>query len=336
MNEKRNLRGGIWLALIFSISGLYFIFRNLKGVSWQFSLTRIKWLYLVGGLVILITVWFAKAYRMYTISRGMGIRIPLLHFFQIYMATCFVSHVTPFSSGGTPLQIYLLTKAGVTLGKASAITVVDLGLNTIMFILLVILAVILNIGMFTSGIPALNQNKWWWLVWLLVLGLAVYLLYKLLRSPRFLTNKRVFNLRTFLNKKGWLKHLSSEFTLFKEGWRLLVRENPLSIVWAMAATVIYWLFYLLLAPIVIWALGKNASFLGIMGWQLFFNFAQILIPTPGGSGGSELMLSYFFKNITGNGLVGLFVLFWKFYTFFSTLLIGSLFFIKLTRAKKTS
>lgn len=136
MGNKRNLRSGIWLAVVFSVSGIYFAFQNLQGVSWRVRWERIHWGYIFIGMLALIVVWFAKAYRMYTLSRGMGIGIPLVHYYKIYMATCFISHVTPFSSGGTPLQVYLITKCGVSVGKASAITVVDLGLNTIMFGLL--------------------------------------------------------------------------------------------------------------------------------------------------------------------------------------------------------
>lgn len=329
MGKKRNLRSGIGLAVIFSISGLYFAFRNLKGVSWRVSWEQINWWYIAIGVIALVAVWFAKAYRMYTISRGMGIGISLIHFYKIYMATCFISHVTPFSSGGTPLQVYLITKKGVSVGKASAITVVDLGLNTIMFVLLGFVAVALNTGMLDVGMMAVNQSKWW--LWLIILGLMIFLLYKLVRSSWFLKIPGVMKIKSFLMQSGWLKNLYYEVTLFKEGWNLLIKENPVSIVWALAATVVYWVFYLMLAPIVVWALGRKASFFGIMGWQLFFNFAQLLIPTPGGSGGSELLLSYFFKNITGAGLVGVFVLFWKMYTFFSTLVIGGWFFFKLTQ-----
>lgn len=215
------------------------------------------------------------------------------------------------------------------MGKASAITVVDLGLNTIMFVLLGLLAVALNMRMIGSGMLAVNLSKWW--LGFFIGGLVFFLLYKVWRGSWFLNMPLIMRSRTFLKQKGWLNKLYHEFTLFKEGWRLLVKDNPWSIILAMAATTIYWIIYLMLAPIVVWALGKKTSFFEIMGWQLFFNFAQLLIPTPGGSGGSELLLSYFFKNITGAGLVGMFVLFWKFYTFFSTLVIGGWFFFKLTR-----
>jgi uncharacterized protein (TIRG00374 family) len=333
MGKKLNLRTGIWLAVLFSISGLYFAFQNLKGVSWRIGWELIRWEYIAIGAIALVLVWFSKAYRMFTIAQGMGIKIPLIHFYKIYMATCFISHVTPFSSGGTPLQVYLITKKGVSVGKASAITVVDLGLNTIMFVMLGLFAVVLNVGMLDMGMLAVNWSKWW--LWIVFGGFAAFLLYKWLRGDWFLKIPGMAKIQSSIKKGDWLNKFRHEFSRFKEGWNLLFRENPWSILWAMAATVIYWLFYLMLAPIVIRALGKEASFLGIMGWQLFFNFAQLLIPTPGGSGGSELLLSLFFKNITGVSLVGVFVLFWKIYTFFSTLVIGAWFFFQLTRKEFT-
>jgi uncharacterized protein (TIRG00374 family) len=335
MSKKQNVRHGIWLALIFSITSIFFIFRNLTGGSITIRPAGINWYYLLGGLLILITVWFAKAFRMYVISSGMGIpKGSLFRYFQIYMATCFISHVTPFNSGGTPLQIYLLVKQGITLGKASAITVVDLGLNTLMFALLTLIAVVWNTKMLKSSVLAgINYHNFEWALWLLVVGFAGYLLYKLLQNSCALQKNWPGKLRAFLDRKGWLQRLRREFNLFKEGWSQLVKGNPFSILWAIVATIIYWLFYLLLAPIVIWALGQKVSFLGIMGRQLVINFAQIVIPTPGGSGGSELLLSYFFQGVVGGELVGIFILLWKIYTFFSTLLIGSVYFIKLTSGK---
>jgi uncharacterized protein (TIRG00374 family) len=88
---------------------------------------------------------------------------------------------------------------------------------------------------------------------------------------------------------------------------------------------------LILAPLIFWAIGKSTSFVDLIGWQLLFNFAQIFIPTPGGSGGSELVLVYLFKNLIGAARVGTFVLLWKIYTFFSTLVMGGFFFWKLTK-----
>ncbi|HEX3047093.1 MAG TPA: lysylphosphatidylglycerol synthase transmembrane domain-containing protein, partial [Bacillota bacterium] len=313
-----------------------------------------NWFYLGTGFLVLLAVWLAKSGRMYLIGNGMGAKIKLRRYFQIYMATCFISHVTPFNSGGTPLQIYLLHRQGIPVGKASAITAVDLGINTIIFFLLGSIAIIQRIsGVVFPHWLSVPVNGGIWLAsgiagilpaMLIGIFLVAILLFFWNRSrikktgrplTRFLTklpgwftwiSQRINN---FIQKKGWSQKFRREYSVFKEGWRSLANQNPGRLIWAVFLTAIYWFFYLSLAPLVMVALGKSVSFISLMGEQLFFNLVQIFIPTPGGSGGSELIMSYLFRGIAGEARIGWFVLLWKIYTFFSTLIIGGYFFIRM-------
>jgi uncharacterized protein (TIRG00374 family) len=276
-------------------------------------------------------MWRAKSFRMYSIGRGMGIEIRLSYYLQLYLATCFISHVTPFNSGGTPLQVYLLHKKGVTLGRATALTVVDLGLNTAMFLILIPVALLTNIRFIKNWRLFRLNSLLIGLLIILIFGITIVLLLrntgiwrKIKQWPWILKTRNYFG-------KRWRQHLQYEWVRFKEGWLLLLHKNPLSIFWAVIVTILYWFFYLILAPLIFWAIGKSTSFVDLIGWQLLFNFAQIFIPTPGGSGGSELVLVYLFKNLIGAARVGTFVLLWKIYTFFSTLVMGGFFFWKLTK-----
>lgn len=336
MQENRRLHTGIWLAILFSVSSIYFIFRSFKGIHLEAGITGLNWFYVGFGFFVQFLVWLAKACRMCAITGGMGYHVPLTRFFQIYMATCFVSHVTPFNSGGTPLEVYLLTKQGIAVGTASAITVVDLGLNTAMFLILAVIAAISNFGEFTGMLRGgRTGTSWLWMIGLvMVVIVAFVVLIGYYRRPH--SGRGWTKMRQFLHRKGWLDKLAREAKLFKEGWLMLAKGNPGRIFWASLATVVYWLLYLLLAPLIIWALGKPVSFWDLIGAQLIFNLAQIFIPTPGGSGGSELILGYFFQSHTGVSLVGLFVLIWKVYTFYSTLILGGVFFLRLTRSGSVS
>jgi glycosyltransferase 2 family protein len=335
MRTEHRVGGGVWYTLLFSIISFYFIFQVVVKVSLKQSFTRMNWLYIGLGFVALFLIWLAKALRMYSIGRGMGIKINFYYYLQMYLATCFISHVTPFSSGGTPLQIYLLHKKGVTLGRATALTVVDLGLNTAMFIILIPVALLTNIQFLHNWrLPKLN-SLFIGLFVMMVFGLTILLLIRYTTIWQKIKSWHwVLQIRMYLSRKGWRQHLLHEWGRFQEGWLLLVHENPLSICWAVMATTIYWFFYLLLAPLIFWAIGKPVSFISLIGWQLFYNFAQVFIPTPGGSGGSELVLVYLFRDLIGPARVGTFILLWKIYTFFSTLLMGGFFFWRLTKKSK--
>lgn len=333
MRETLKIKRGIWYALLLSMGSIFFVFRGLRGVTFNLIMVKINWLYIAVGFLALIVVWCSKAYRMYVITKGMGSRVGFFQQLQIYLATCFISHVTPFSSGGTPLQIYLIYKQGLSLGKATAITTVDLGLNTFMFFILAPVSILTNLRVYKVvndfSISIIKVN-WTLVVFSFCLLAAVIwkrsYLWKSIKKIRFIERTRIY-----LKERGWFKRIYEEWFLFKDAWLLLIKENPVSIMFAILASLIYWLIYLLLAPIILWALGRQVSYISLLGWQLIFNFAQIMIPTPGGSGGSELILYYLFRNLAGETAIGIFVLFWKIYTFFSTLIVGGIFFWRLTR-----
>jgi uncharacterized protein (TIRG00374 family) len=353
MTLNHKYRNGILLAVILSITGLYFVFKTIPRIPLRSGVLRINWLYLGSGFLVLLAVWLAKSGRMYLIGNGMGTKIKLRRYFQIYMATCFISHVTPFNSGGTPLQIYLLHKQGVSVGKASAITAVDLGINTIIFFMFALITVIHRVtGVLMPDWLSVPVKRGNWLVsgsimvhpaMLISIFLVVVLVFFWKRSRIKADSRPLASLlpkitkwftyisqriNTFIQRKGWPQNFRREYTVFKEGWRSLANQNPGRLIGTVVLSAIYWFFYLSLAPLVMMALGKPVSFISLMGEQLFFNLVQIFIPTPGGSGGSELIMSYLFRGITGAARIGWFVLLWKIYTFFSTLIIGGYFFIR--------
>lgn len=304
------------------------IFKGIAAEPVQFELKNLNFNFLGLGLLALVIVWLSKAFRIYVIARGMGEKIGMVDCFQIYLATCFVSHVTPFNAGGTPLQVYLLHKKGLSLGKATAVTTIDLGLHSIIYLLICIGTLSLNVGLLKRG-DFLNQdlirNFGVIITSLIAAGGVLYFSFRLNWAKK---------ISGFMKKKGWLKRLRQEFSLFKEGSLLLIHSNWWVMFKAVLAGIVYWFFYLLLAPIIILALNQTVEFFSLMYSQLIFNVVQTLIPTPGGSGGAEVLLSYLFRGITGTQGLGLFVLLWRVYTFYSSLLVGGYFFFKLTIGKE--
>jgi glycosyltransferase 2 family protein len=331
MQDGHKIGKGLWYTLLFSIISLYFIFQVVVKISLRHIFSGVNWAYIGLGFISLFFMWLAKTFRMYAIGQGMGIKIRLDFYLQLYLATCFISHVTPFNSGGTPLQVYILHKTGVPLGQATALTVVDLGLNTLMFFILIPVALFTSIHLHGNG-NLLQFNPFFNSLIVLACIIIIGLMFSYWKVwPKLSQWIWIIKIKTYIGRKGWRQHFQGEWERFKEGCLMLIHQHPVSIFWAIIATIMYWFFYLLLAPIIFWAMGQSISFFQLIGWQLIFNFAQTFIPTPGGSGGSELVLVYLFRNLIGATRVGTFVLLWKIYTFFSTLIIGSFFFWKLTK-----
>ncbi len=305
--------------------GLIFISKEIVEDFSKFRLDNLNFIILGLGFFALLIVWFSKAYRIYAIAQGMGEKIELRHCFQIYLATCFVSHITPFNAGGTPLQIYLLHKKGIGIGKATAVTTIDLGLHSIIYLILLIGTVSINLSFLKQQGLFDRELLWKGLITTIIFMALVGLLLFLLRLN---WTKKISSI---VAKKGWLKRIRQEFSLFKESSMLLIKSNWTAMFKAVLASIVYWFFYLLLAPLIILAMGKTVEIFALIYRQLVFNVIQPLIPTPGGSGGSEVILSYLFRGLTGTQGLGLFVFIWRIYTFFSSLLVGGFYFWRITR-----
>lgn len=292
--------------------------------SLEYGFGNLNFLILGLGFLVLFIVWLSKALRIYAIVRGMGEKITLRHCLQIYLATCFVSHITPFNAGGTPLQIYLLHKKGIGIGKATAVTIIDLGLHSIVYILILIGTVSLNLRFLRRQWLFDNGLLWKGLITLIILAGIGGLSFLLLRL------NGAGKIKAMIREKGWLQRTRQEIIMFKESSLLLFQSNWPAMFKAILTSISYWFFYLLLAPLILLAMGKSMDFYTLLYRQLVFNIVQPLIPTPGGSGGSEVLLSYLFRGLTGVQGLGLFVFIWRIYTFFSSLLIGGFYFWKIT------
>ncbi len=325
-------RKSILITILFSIGSLYFILQFFGGVNWNFNWQQIKWEYQIWCCFLIIFVWLAKAYRMRVLACGVGVKKDLSLFLQIYLATSFISHVTPFSSGGTPLQVYLLYKNGFSLSKATAITVVDLSINLIVFLILIPVTFFYNARFFTEELlPNLGEKLK--LIFYIMLVLVIIFLMGYLYIKYILKNKKVEIYNYIINSK-WYRRIRAEWTRFKRSWLILIHKKQYWLYLSFVGTVVYWFTYLALAPLIVWSLNEPVVFWDLMGKQLIYNLAQTVIPTPGGSGGSELVLGYLFHNTLGNKKIVVFVFLWKIYTFYLTLLIGSYYFYKLIKKSR--
>lgn len=315
--SRRSLRRGLAGTVLFSALAILAVVlvgtRQEVIRAWR----RIPFAAFLAGGTAIALVWLAKAGRMWIIARAMGRRLSYRRFVRLYLATCFVAHITPFSAGGVPMQIYLLHREGMTVGSATALTAVDLGANSLAFVLAVPLALGLGGTGFSYRVPA-------WLGWiaagvsLLVLGGMIW---RRARRPASAGHSRALD--------RWRK----EFRLFRQGLREMGGWGAGSFLAVAGLTLAYWFFYLLVAPIILWGLGVDFSWGYVLGAQLVFNVLQVLLPTPGGSGGSELLLAGLFAPVLQRGEEGVLVLLWKFYTFHATLLLGGLSFWRLLKER---
>jgi hypothetical protein len=332
--SRQQIKKGVILSVSVSITALILVmFLSQSKITIE-SFFQLDLNYFVLAGMLTLIFWLFRALKLQVLIRAMNGKIKLKNIFGIYLASAFVSHVTPSSFGGLPFQVYFLHKEGLPLGKATALSVLDSMLTIIFFM------VTTPFLLFVWGEQLRLGSRFQSLFYLATILLTIFILVSLVL---------IFNAgraKVFLNwlaSRRWVKSLFKEETLerfinfiereidfFNEGIRILSgswKDMFLAIVY----TVLYWVFYLSLAPVLLAGLGVKITLPPVIIAQLVFNFIQPVIPTPGGSGGAELGFAYLFKFLVPGYLLAVFVAIWRFFTFYLSLIIGGIYFVKIVQ-----
>lgn len=332
--SRDRIKKGITFSVTISILSIILVILLTSDELTINMFNRVNSNYLIIAAILTFFFWVLKTLKLKVFTRALGGRVSFQRVFAIYLASAFVAHVTPSSSGGLPFVIYFLHKEGLPLGKTTALTVLD-GILTFIFFMTTAPVLLLIWGNY------LNLGRRISLLFYLALLLAVlFILFSIIAIFNAHLAKKFVNwvtgtgfIRNITSEKKldrFRKFISDEVDYFNEGIHLLLgRRRDLFLV--ILYTALYWGVYLSVAPVLLLGLGVRIDIPPVILAQLIFNFIQPIIPTPGGSGGAELGFAYLFKFMVPGYLLGVFVAIWRFFMFYSSLIIGGIFFIQLVQ-----
>lgn len=331
-SSKASLKRGMVVSIGISVISILLILALSRDDFSVESLQRIRVEYLILGLIVIVSAWATKVLRLYLLCRALGDRIGYFRLFEIYMSAVFVSHVTPFTSGGLPLQVYLMHKEGMPVGRSSAIGIIDSALTSALLVILGPALLYLWKREYTLS-PQVDRlmdiSIGIMIALVVVFGVLItnsQLLVRLLEwmgslrlTRRILTKERIECL------SNWLKREVEQFTKGVSG---MVRNHRFAFFLAVVCTLVYWALYLAVAPVTLIGLGVRAPLIRTLLAQIVFNIVQPFIPTPGGSGGSEIGFAFLFQSIVPKARLPLFVSVWRFFTYYTSLAVGGILFYK--------
>ncbi len=333
--SRRSLRKGLILSIAISVAGILLLLTFTKDDLSAESLLSVEGAYILGAFIAILGSWISKSIRLQHLCRGMGYSPSVFYLFKVFLTAAFVAHVTPSTSGGIPVQIYLLHKWGIPLGKSSALSLLDSMLTTAFFIAAgSVLLFLWRRNLSLSPEVSVIMNFAIAVIFLLVLlFFAVFFNQRLLKSIISWVDRSQFLARLFGKDRmnRFSKWLDDEFRLFREGMDSLLSTGRRNFAWAIFYTLLYWIFYLAIAPIILLGLNVKVNLVRVLLAQIVFNIVQPFIPTPGGSGGSEVGFAYLFRGVVPRGKIGIFVGAWRFFTFWASLIVGGFFFMRFFR-----
>lgn len=283
------------------------------------------------GLALLAVVGrdFGLAWRFHTIAAG---DLTWKRAFRTDIMCAFTSAITPSVVGGSALAIFYLNREGISIGRATALTLTTLFLDELFFVVFCPIMVLIvplsdlfaagasvseGVSAFLGGVEIV-----FWLVyagivvWTAVLYIAIlarpdatsHVLEKMSgwRILRQFSGKILNMAHNMVATSQWVKGRSAR-------WWLNV----------FGSTVLSWFSRYFVVSFLFLAFVPSASQLLVFARQFVVWVVLMVSPTPGGSGISEWLFATYYGDLIGSvGLAAVLALVWRLLSYYIYIIGG--------------
>ena len=293
-----------------------------------------NWTFVAIAVGMLLLAIVADSLKYAVITDTVIGKANLLTSTKVAMLGRYYDNITPFASGGQPMQIYYLHKKGYSAGQSTAIVFIKYFVNMLCWMFICILLMATQSGALNQYVTNEATRKLFLVAgWI---GVAVnsavpVMIILFVIFPR-LTTKVVSACIWLLNKMRIVKDKEKtmnkarravdEFCLaFK-----IMSQNPWKFFLLICLCILEPLISMSLPYVVMVALGGTTdiswvTLLAVMTLNVYATMSVAIIPTPGNSGFAENAVLLAFANIAST--VAFWVVFvWRFFTYYIYILIG--------------
>lgn len=316
---------------------LFFIFMVDSPQTILKALTAAKPLYLLLAALCMIVYWLLEAGVLGRICHATGSRLPFKDCFQVSMIGQLFNCLTPFASGGQPMQAYRLNKRGISIGQASCALLAKFIVYQSVLTVYTLVIIIFQFNYFlenVSGFTVLvlfgfTANT---IIMAMIIGVGFF--------PR-LTKKLLFGLVRFLHKIRLVKRLEhleerieTETKQFYTDFAIL-KAAPSKFFLPALLSVIQLTAFFTVPYFVSVSLGaKNLNYVTVISAAALVLLISSFVPLPGGSGGAEggfyVFFSIFFHQ---PGTLAVAMILWRILTFYFPIGAGMCF-LKFTKTEE--
>ena len=269
--------------------------------------------------------------------------------FKVNMIGQLFNNLTPFSTGGQPMQAYELNKTGKRVSDSLSAMAIKFVVAQSSLLLFTFIVVIFEFDFFSISL----QN----FLWLAIVGFSMNLIGISAVILAGINKKAITTIINpiihFLGKIKILKHpddiiekLSHSIDNFREQFKIIRSEKKMILKMFYAskpqefknfASTLQNLANFSITYMVYRAFGNfGISFWQIIPLQAFLVLVMAVIPTPGAGLGAEGGFLLLFNSIFLPGTINMAILFWRLYTFYIPIIAGAFFLIPTNLKEKAT
>lgn len=286
-------------------------------------------MFLIIAVIGILLYIFFKSLALYSTVKNEVEGYTLWKAVKHNMITQFFNGITPFSTGGQPMEIYMLHQKGIRIPKATNLIMQTFIFYQVALVFFGIIAVVFNSMFSYFNVSSLLNG-------LILLGFSINTFVAiLLFVVSFSKKSNAWLLKTGLNILTKLKIVKDKEKTyvawkdrlddFHESASHLKKNKGLflkGVIYNFLGLVSYYIIPLLIA----YSMGSYTSMNGL---EAIVASAYVLImasfvPIPGASGGIEYGFLSFFGNFIKGPMLSAMLLMWRFVTYYLPMILGAI------------
>ncbi|MBO6301656.1 MAG: flippase-like domain-containing protein [Ruminiclostridium sp.] len=299
------------------------------------ALLQLNPLYLLIAVACMAVYWFGEALGLHFAAKSLEPSVKFRTTFLVTMIGQYFNCITPFASGGQPMQVYTFMKRGMPLGSAMTALLSRFIVYQFTLTLYSVVFLIFRLSMFTDG--DLKPLTVLVTVGFIINTFVIVLLFMLAFFRKATTKiahgivRLLGKLRIIKDVDDKLEYIDRELDTYYENF-MFIKSQPVMILKMFLVTVVQLLVYFSITFVIYKGFGMSGTdFFTIIACQAFVLMISAFVPLPGAMGAAEGSYAAFFKGIFGSYYTGVSTFIWRFLTFYLPILIGIVINLRMTK-----
>jgi len=315
-------------------SGVIFILLIIFTNGWmdlirQMNSLHIQWIIVAAFSMLLYWIFEAKTLQniIFLITKEYNFKKA----FKVTMIGQYFNSITPFASGGQPMQLYALAKQGLGAGSSGSALMIKFIIYQTTLTVYSLIIIFWKASFFQS-----KMSNLFYLIGIgfivnasVIIGLVIFSKYrKLTHKIIIILSKVLIKLRLVKNISKLEMNINDNLDQFHDNMEIVKHSKRLLI-----RPVIYTIFQLTIIftiPYFIYlSFGMRSAGIGSMiAGTAFVMMLTAFIPLPGAIGGAEGAFYMFFSLFFATNNIMAAILLWRLITFYSCIIFGFYAFMK--------
>ena len=288
-------------------------------------------LFLVLAALFVLGRDFGLAWRFHTLGGG---DISWLSAIRTDIMCAFTSAITPSVVGGSALAVFYLNREGISVGRATTLTLTTLFLDELFFVVFwpVIMLTVPFDDLFGSmaTTAAASSEKLFiggvrTVFWIVYAGICIWtaiLYFAILARPVYVRNLLV-RMSSMRWLRRWSRKINDTATNIETTSAWVKGRSRRWWTELFGGTVLSWFSRYFIVNAIFLAFVPSASGLLVFARQFVVWVVLMVSPTPGGSGISEWLFANYYGDLIGNiGIAAVIALVWRLFSYYIYLAAG--------------